>query len=332
VLCEELRRLPDRYREAVVLCDLEGLTQERAAQLLGWPAGTVRSRLARGRQRLRDRLIRRGLAPSVVPALPWLTGEPPAAAVPATLAEMTTHAAVQLGANRAATGTMASVGSLTEGVLRVMFWNKLKVMTAAILAGGLFTGTALLAYWSAGPQQGASPVPQAEASAKDGAGAKPRPNVLDSAGAQSLSPNAKARLDVARKLRDLTYERWKIDPVTEFTEALAWQNRYHEVVGELLVKTDADRVRFLEYRVAALKRTEDFVKEAFKSTRGSPIDVLAVELYRLEAEDRLEKARAKLGASGAAPADTGSSQLVQFLNQDSWTPGIRASGSRAPRP
>ena len=49
VLYEELQRLPDRYRTAVVLCDLEGLTHERAAEVLGWPSGTVRSRVARGR-------------------------------------------------------------------------------------------------------------------------------------------------------------------------------------------------------------------------------------------------------------------------------------------
>ena len=58
----EVGRLPDRYRTAVVLCDFEGLTQEQAAARLGWPLGTVRSRLARGRDRLRDRLRRRGLA------------------------------------------------------------------------------------------------------------------------------------------------------------------------------------------------------------------------------------------------------------------------------
>jgi len=332
VLCEELERLPDRYRAAVVLCDVEGLTQERAAQLLGWPAGTVRSRLARGRQRLRDRLTHRGLAPSVVPALPWLTGDAPMAAVPATLAEMTTHAAVQLVASRVATGTMASVGSLTEGVLRVMFWNKLKVITAGILVGGLCTGTALLAYWPAGLHQGRSPTPQAEAPAKDGAGASPRPIVPDSAGTQSLSPNAKARLDVAKKLRDQMYESLQVDPTRGFTEFLRWQNRYYEVVDEVLVKSDADRVRFLEHRVATLKRTENFVRELFKRGGVRRTDVLATELDRLEALDRLEKARAKIGASGAAPADTGSSQLVQFLNQDSWTPGIRSSGSHAPHP
>ena len=67
VLYEELNRLPEPYRLAVLICDLEGLTQEQAARQLGWPPGTVRSRLARGRGRLRDRLTRRGLAPAIVP-------------------------------------------------------------------------------------------------------------------------------------------------------------------------------------------------------------------------------------------------------------------------
>ncbi len=60
---EEVGRLPEAFRKAVVLCDLEGLTHEEAARRLGWPVGTVKSRQARGRERLRGRLIRRGLAP-----------------------------------------------------------------------------------------------------------------------------------------------------------------------------------------------------------------------------------------------------------------------------
>ena len=62
---EELDRLPDRYRVPIVLCDLEGRTCEEAARHLGCPIGTIGSRLARGRERLRDRLARRGLAPAV---------------------------------------------------------------------------------------------------------------------------------------------------------------------------------------------------------------------------------------------------------------------------
>ncbi len=47
-LHEEIGRLPERYRIPVVLCLLEGLTHEQAARHLGWPVGTVKSRLATG--------------------------------------------------------------------------------------------------------------------------------------------------------------------------------------------------------------------------------------------------------------------------------------------
>src|SRR4051794_16862890 len=53
VLHEEIGRLPEPYRAAIVLCGLEGLTHDQAARQLGWPLGTLQSRLARGRQRLR---------------------------------------------------------------------------------------------------------------------------------------------------------------------------------------------------------------------------------------------------------------------------------------
>ncbi len=52
LLDQELRRLPDKYRVAVVLCDLEGQTGKETARQLGWPEGTVSSRLARGRSML----------------------------------------------------------------------------------------------------------------------------------------------------------------------------------------------------------------------------------------------------------------------------------------
>ncbi len=66
-LHEEINRLPDRYRIAIVLCDLEGQTCEQAARRIGRPVGTVKCWRARGRERLRQRLIRAGLAPSLAP-------------------------------------------------------------------------------------------------------------------------------------------------------------------------------------------------------------------------------------------------------------------------
>ena len=75
VVHEEIDRLPGPQRAPVVLCLLEGLTPEQAAQRLGWPAGTVRSRLARAKVRLKSRLERRGLHPTAM--LATIEGVPP---------------------------------------------------------------------------------------------------------------------------------------------------------------------------------------------------------------------------------------------------------------
>ena len=67
-LAEEIDRLPTPYRGPIELCDLQGLTYDQAARQLDWPSTTVKSRLARGRIRLRERLVRRGLAPAAATA------------------------------------------------------------------------------------------------------------------------------------------------------------------------------------------------------------------------------------------------------------------------
>lgn len=64
VLHEEVNKLPENYRAAVVLCYLEGRTNEEAAEMLQWPVGTVKGRLSRAREILRSRLVRRGLGTS----------------------------------------------------------------------------------------------------------------------------------------------------------------------------------------------------------------------------------------------------------------------------
>ena len=65
ILDEELAALPECYREAIVLCDLRGLSREEAAALLGMPEGTLSSRLANGRKKLAARLTKRGVSLSV---------------------------------------------------------------------------------------------------------------------------------------------------------------------------------------------------------------------------------------------------------------------------
>ena len=67
-LHDEIDRLPVAFRLPVVLCYFEGLTLDEAARRLRWPAGTVRSRLARARDKLRRGLTRRGVACSTQPS------------------------------------------------------------------------------------------------------------------------------------------------------------------------------------------------------------------------------------------------------------------------
>ncbi len=62
IVGSELNRLPDDYRRPIVLCYLDGLTHQEAARRLQWPLGTVKIRLTRGRQMLKERLDRRGVA------------------------------------------------------------------------------------------------------------------------------------------------------------------------------------------------------------------------------------------------------------------------------
>jgi RNA polymerase sigma factor (sigma-70 family) len=65
ILDEELARLPESLQAPLVLCYHEGLTHDEAAQRLGWPVGTVRSRMARARGVMQRRLTRRGITGAV---------------------------------------------------------------------------------------------------------------------------------------------------------------------------------------------------------------------------------------------------------------------------
>jgi RNA polymerase sigma factor (sigma-70 family) len=135
VIHEELSGLPVRYQQALVLCLLEGLAPAQAAQRLGWPVGTVQSRLARGRHCLQRRLIRRGLVPSgsVLAAI----ASPGMAAldVPPGLADSVVLGAVRfLAGDTVVPSVSAPAIALTEGVLRMMYLTRLKIVVSMLMA------------------------------------------------------------------------------------------------------------------------------------------------------------------------------------------------------
>jgi len=149
-LYQELGRLPERFLRPILLCHLEGLSYQQAAERLGCPIRTVQSRLARGRERLRDRLVRRGVAPSFAAVIAALTPDPAAAAVSESWKNATVAAAVQYSAG----GLIAelipkAVAALAEGASQVMSFHRfLKRATAFLFvsAGAGVVGLEIMAY------------------------------------------------------------------------------------------------------------------------------------------------------------------------------------------
>jgi HlyD family secretion protein len=154
IVQEEVRLLPERYRAVVVLCYLQGLTHEQAAVQLGCPLGTVRSRMARARNLLRRRLIRRGLVPLAGVMAAALDRAPAAASAvtwrlsPASpeLVDSTIQAAV-----RVATGesTAQVVSGVTASLVKQVLWSMAMINIKMALAGVVVVGLMGSGAWFA---------------------------------------------------------------------------------------------------------------------------------------------------------------------------------------
>lgn len=206
-LHEEIVRLPDRYRVPLVLFYLEGLTQEEVARQLRWPVGTVKSRMARGRERLKSRLNRRDR----VEALSFLGASRDS--IPDGWARSTVRTALDFSANRVVTGTVpGSCVLLAEGVLRTMTLMKLRAIIAASLAFG--TLAAGFAAWAKTPPATGEP---------------PAKNAKDSTKPEK-APDVAAKVDVDPKTKkdmDRIQGTWKVSEVQigdkGFTGGEKWQ-------------------------------------------------------------------------------------------------------------
>ncbi len=165
VLDEELHRLAERYRLPLLLCYLEGRTQDEAAQRLGWSLSTLRRRLEHGRELLRARMVRRGATLGAGLSALALASESARAALPAELRRAILGAAASGGRGAAISATVLALA----GGFRMITWAQVLLCSALIIAlGGLLIG----ATWQGGPDAPAlapPPEPQAKPAAVEAA-------------------------------------------------------------------------------------------------------------------------------------------------------------------
>ena len=143
LLHEEIELLPRAFRLTVVLCYLEGLTVHEAARRLRCAHGTVRSRMARAREKLRRALTRRGVALPTAAIAAALAPRSAWASISPSMCENTTRATVQFAAGQNAAPLAAA---LAREVLRSMLANRLRLtaLSLLLLAAGV-TGAGFLA-------------------------------------------------------------------------------------------------------------------------------------------------------------------------------------------
>jgi RNA polymerase sigma factor (sigma-70 family) len=132
LLDRELHHLPEKYRAAIVLCDLEGRTRKDAARLLKVPEGTLSSRLATGRQMLAKRLTRCGVALSGGVLAAALAQGTASAQIPVTWVSLTAKAALLMAAGQVA-GLPTPAIVLMNGVMKTMLMKKLRLMVVTVM-------------------------------------------------------------------------------------------------------------------------------------------------------------------------------------------------------
>jgi RNA polymerase sigma factor (sigma-70 family) len=281
-LYEEIDRLPDRYRIPVVLCDLEGRSYEAAARHVGCPVGTLKSRLARGRQRLRERLAHRGLISAGVLGT-VLFSDAAQATVPTALAELTAQAAIRfaMGPSLTAEAVSLSATILAKGILREMIMTRLSCVGMTLAAFTVATAAGVLTFRASASQD--KVLPTRQPSQPDGRVASA------AAPARSRAELLSAQLRVCQK----AYEQSLIvrNGKDDVEKIHLWSQRVMQAqiataVGSYVAdpKARAVYVAAAKAHLDRMTRLEEQIRQFVEQGMDVPLNASTAEYYRIEAE------------------------------------------------
>jgi RNA polymerase sigma factor (sigma-70 family) len=259
LLDQELSHLPDKYRVPIVLCDLEGRTRKEAARQLGWPEGSVSSRLARGRAMLARRLVKRGLVLSGEALAIFVSQNAASASLPAALVSLTVKAATIMAAGQTAASTLisAKVAAITEGVLTSMLLTKLKTVAVVSLIVGVL-GVGVGASFLAGQTPG-----------EDGQPAAVRKTTV---------PGTKVELPTANKQRE------EGAVPKEFERLRQVEDRFQKEIVSLAKQTDELRMQVKELRMEVNMLHKNSINAA-ASKPSAKKEIKMFSLRNLRAEE-----------------------------------------------
>jgi RNA polymerase sigma factor (sigma-70 family) len=316
---EEVGDLPEKYRTPLMLCLLDGLTHEEAATRLGWPVGTVKTRVRHAKDRLRTRLARRGFAPSMGVIAASLAAQE-ATAMPALLVRATARAAIRWEMGRSLATLSSSVANLVELGMGSLIMTRWKIAALVMTSLGLFAaGAAGYARQGPGPRDRKEVVEPQPIAQKETA-VDPRPVAAAVAEDDVLDQLELAKVDIEVQRAKVDGQRNQIINLLQSSSNQASSIKSIQETKNLEELRNYGPITANEAFEPARKRIEEgwqetlnTYRESLKKSRNTYVEIsrnLRHEEQRIqEMEEQSARLKAKRSNASAKPAATDTAQL-----------------------